>query len=81
MIICKFTHDSSLLCDGMRFWLLGQSAGTHNWFDLHDAVEGDIVAATNLDEGRCHIVTNYGAVFEVRSDPSTGFVIQKIKAP
>lgn len=79
MLICKFTHDSSLICDGTRFWVIGPEYGLNNWHDVHDAAAGTIIAAVNLDEGRCHLLMSSGYVFQVEANSDIGFVVQKVK--
>ena len=76
-ILCRFTHEASILCEGYKFWVYSYHGS--DWFEFHDTIEGFIVSATNLDEGLVHIVTEYGSLYEIRTNPHTTFQIQKLK--
>jgi len=78
-VLCKFTHDMSLMAEGERFWIIGTP--TSEWFDLtnYEAAPNPIVSAVNLDEGLVHILTEHGSMYEVRANAETTFTIAKVR--
>ncbi len=78
-ILCKFTHDTSLVAEGERFWIVGTE--TNEWFapSGSDQAVDPIVGAVNLVEGLVHILTERGSMYEVRASTSTTFTITKIR--
>ncbi len=77
-VLCKFTHDSSLMADGERFWIVGAA---DDWFDLtsYNAGPNPIIAAVNLDEGVVHLLTESGTMYAVHANAQTNFTITKIR--
>lgn len=76
-VLCKFTRDTSLIFEGTRMTVVG--GPRTDWFDFHDYGRGSISQAVNLDEGIVHVLFDSGALFQIDTDPASGFMVRKVR--